>query len=98
MSIFRRPRELGYRKYGLPKSHQEDIYGLTKSAKPERSQTVRRETEVVLGYEAHFTAERSWAEHRMTGDVINFVRRGGKLEIGGEVQPPESVGKVPSKG
>ena len=32
VSFFRRPTELVYKKYGLPKSHQEDIYGLTKSA------------------------------------------------------------------
>ena len=33
VSIFRRPTELDYKRYGLPKSHQEDSYGLTKSAK-----------------------------------------------------------------
>ena len=33
VSIFRRPPELGYQMDGLPKSHQEDIYGQTKGAK-----------------------------------------------------------------
>ena len=33
VSIFRRPTELDCKRYGLPKSHQEDSYGLTKSAK-----------------------------------------------------------------
>ena len=33
VSIFRRPTELDYKRYGLPKSHQEDSYRLTKSAK-----------------------------------------------------------------
>ena len=42
------------------------------------------------GHDVHFTAEGSWAEHRKTGDVINFVRRGGKFEVDVEVQPPNA--------
>ena len=47
---------------------------------------------LATGQDAHFTAEGSWAGHRKTGDVINFVRRGGKFEIDVEVQLPHSSG------
>ena len=47
---------------------------------------------LATGQEVHFTAEGSWAEHRKTGEVINFVRRGGKFETDVEVQLPHSSG------
>ena len=47
---------------------------------------------LATGHDVHFTAERSWAEHRETGDVVNFVRRGGKFEIDVEVQRPNPSG------
>ena len=48
---------------------------------------------LATGHDVHFTAEGSWVEHRKTGEVINFIRRGGKFEIDVEVQLPEPVGK-----
>ena len=49
---------------------------------------------LATGHDVHFTAEGSWAEeHRKTGDVINFVRRGGKFEIDVGGAAPASVGK-----
>ena len=43
LSIFRRPTKLVYKNYGLPKSHQEDIYGLTKCAKHRQHFILTRE-------------------------------------------------------
>ena len=43
---------------------------------------------LATGHDVHFTAEGSWAERRKTGDVINYVRRGGKFVIDVEVLPP----------
>ena len=37
-------------------------------------------------HDAHSTAEGSWTEHCKNGDVINFVRRGGKFETDAEVR------------
>ena len=47
---------------------------------------------LVTGHDVHFTAKGSWVEHRKRGEVINFIRRGGKLEIDVEVQPPNLSG------
>ena len=47
---------------------------------------------LATGHDVHFTAEGSWAKHRTTGDVINFVRRGDKFEIDVEVQHPNPSG------
>ena len=47
---------------------------------------------LATGHDVHFTAEGSWAEHRKTGDVINFVRRSGKFEIDVDVQHPNPSG------
>ena len=47
---------------------------------------------LATGHDVHFTAEGSWVEHRKTGEVINFIRRGGKFEIDVEVQPPNLSG------
>ena len=43
---------------------------------------------LATGHDVHFTAKGSWVEHRKTGEVINFIRRGGRFEIDVEVQPP----------
>ncbi len=37
------------------------------------------------GHDVHFTKEASYAVHRVTGERINFVRRGGKFEMDVEV-------------
>ena len=42
---------------------------------------------LATGHDVHFTAKGSWVEHRKTGEVINFIRRGVKFEIDVEVQP-----------
>ena len=42
VSIFRRTTELGFQTYGVPKSHQEDTYGLTKNAKHRQDFTLTR--------------------------------------------------------
>ena len=47
---------------------------------------------LATGHDVHFTAKGSWVEHRKTGEVINFIRRGGKFEIDVEVQPPNLSG------
>ena len=47
---------------------------------------------LAIGHGVHFTAKGSWVEHRKTGEVINFIRRGGKFEIDVEVQPPNLSG------
>ena len=47
---------------------------------------------LATGHDVHFTAEGSWVEHRKTGEVINFIRRGGKFKIDVEVQPPNLSG------
>ena len=47
---------------------------------------------LATGHDVHFTEKGSWVEHRRTGEVINFVRRGGKFEIDVEVHPPNRSG------
>ena len=47
---------------------------------------------LATGHDVHFTAEGSWVEHRKTGEVINFIRRGGKFEMDVEVRPPNLSG------
>ena len=47
---------------------------------------------LATGHDVHFTAEGSWVEHRRTGEVINFIRRGGKFKIDVEVQHPNLSG------
>ena len=47
---------------------------------------------LAIGPRRALPAEGSWVEHRKTGEVINFIRRGGKFEIDVEVQPPNLSG------
>ena len=48
---------------------------------------------LATGQDVHFTAEGSWAEHRKTGDVINFVRHGGEVRDRCGGAAPAFVGK-----